>query len=235
MFFNAEYQPAQCRVAIGWAMLITTVKNISALVSACPGCRVCFWFKALILVMALGLLSPTVPVSHASATDDSIVRASGDGFTVTQSYLEALAAFYRIGGGFEAEPSGYLDTAVRIKILALEAERLQLAPLELEVAERVVEQSDDLPSGLPMSQVLEDVALADALSTHVVSAYPIDDLVIRSYYHSYPNRFQGPDGLLSLDDGLRASIRATILDGFKNRIMEQHYAEIREQYAVQIK
>ncbi len=187
------------------------------------------------LVMVLGLLSLSVPVSHASVPDDSIVRASGDGFTVTQSYLEALAAFYRIGGGIEAEPAGYLDTAVRIKVLALEAKRLQLAPLELDIAERVAEQSDDLPSGLPMSQVLKDVALADALSTHVVSAYPIDDLVIRSYYHSYPNRFQGPEGLRPLDDDLHAEIRVIILDRIKNRVMEQHYAEIRDQYAIQIK
>ena len=189
----------------------------------------CLAVKWVVAVSLFGLM-----VSALAFGDDAAVVVTGEGFVIDDAYMRAITEFYSLGS-VSTSYDEYLSAAIKIKVFSLEARQMGLEPMDLDFSRYVASRSEDIPEGIPMDQILDDVALAEAFSAAKLREYPVDDLVIQSYYHSYPNRFRGEDGILELNDVLKYDIRMTIVDAIRKRIVDGVYVELEKKYAVNVK
>ncbi len=183
------------------------------------------------LVALLFFLCLTPFTVQAAQDQDAVVAMAGD-IPVHEGYLTSLKEYYA-SGGFTSERDQYIKQAVRFKILAAEAAKEGLEPAELNL-----ESWDyDLESGYN-KQLIEDIGLAEAYMARAIAEYPVDSVVIDSYYRSKPGHFkEGPWNdaeLVPLDDELRAGIKARILEMVRSRIIDKIYKDIKKDYEIQI-
>lgn len=123
-----------------------------------------------------------------SAGEDEIV-AVGDGFEVTQEDVRQLQE-YMATQHFRASDEEFINAAVRFRLFAEEAKSLGLADIE----EKDIENMDRFPKIM----TLQSLYVKEKMNN-----YPLDDLVIVSYYYAHPELFviQEENGTGKGDDG----------------------------------
>ena len=141
--------------------------------------------------------------------------AVGDGFEITQEDVTALGGYF-IKGGIRSTEANYLNAALRYKVFSLEAEALKLDP------------SGDKTEGKE-SRIEKWVRLSRLYLTKVLEEYPIDDIVIESYYRAYPKEFDYP-----LDDVVKNMIRKKIVFVKKREISRKLFEELKVKYHVRL-
>lgn len=141
--------------------------------------------------------------------------AVGDGFEITQEDVTALGGYF-IKGGIRSTEANYLNAALRYKVFSLEAEALKL------------DQSGDKTEGKE-SRIERWVRLSQLYLTKVLEEYPIDDIVIESYYRAYPKEFDCP-----LDDVVKNMIRKKIVFVKKREILRKLFEELKVKYNVSL-
>ena len=156
------------------------------------------------------------------------VMVKGRGFELGQAYLDAVAEFYETSG-FTTTADQYMTMAARIKIFALEAKDIGLEPVEIDI--EVLNTDDPVKR-----EFMEDFAMAEAYLADVFVNYPVEDKVIESYYRSNPKKFRDDsldgDGMMPLDDELKARLRQVILREVRSHIANETYLKLRDSYEV---
>lgn len=145
--------------------------------------------------------------------------AVGDGFEITQEDVTALEGYF-IKGGIRSTEANYLNAALRYKVFSLEAEALKLKPSggKTEGKESRIE-----------SRIERWIRLSKLYLTKVLEEYPIDDIVIESYYRTYPKEFDRP-----LDDVVKNMIRKKIVFVKKGKISRKLFEELKVKYHVRL-
>ncbi|MCP4680753.1 MAG: hypothetical protein GY864_00285 [Desulfobacterales bacterium] len=192
------------------------------------------WIFFMIVMLALLGAAPA-----AWATESSAV-AKGDRFEVTVGDVVKFKEFTEKSGPYRTTPKEYRDYMVKLNLFVLEASALgiSLPGREAQSSELSIE---DLLSfrALYLEKLLEEEFL--------------DDLVIRSYYSAFPEKFlvnSMEDGrthlqprdmglgddveLLPLDDQLKEDIRGRLRNVMTKRVERQAFKRLCEKYSVRI-
>ncbi len=160
------------------------------------------------------------PVLHAEDAGKEKVVAVGKGFTVTADDVKDLYPYFK-DKGFTSTEKEYLQVAVKMRLFSLEALANGLAD---KPADTVEQMDKDGQKYLRM----------------VAANYSMDDLVMESYYRSYPERFRNPDfkegedvpELIPLTDDLKRMIKQKILKSKTPLIIQNAYESLKKKYEV---
>lgn len=166
-----------------------------------------------------------------SQAEGKVLAVAGE-INIIDSYVQSVVDYYE-SAGYYTSKEDYVNEAIRIKLLALQAEKLGLEPYPVST-----EHWDYDPDNQSNAELLSDLELATAYTIHEVRNFQVDQSIIESYYRAHPDQFrEGPWGgaeAIPLDKDLAERIRARILNTMKEQIIDDIYLEVRDTYGIEI-
>jgi len=179
----------------------------------------------ILMVMPIIVLFTSDVVGMSS---DVEVLAVGDGFELTQNDVEAIKIFYE-KTHIRTTDKEYQKTTLRIKLFAKEATALGLN-----------QEIDVPPEGKDSTVYL--LKLQSVYTKHVLESYPVSDVVIESYYRTFPYRFRtGPDekpvskeSPVPMNSEIKKMAREFVVEAIKKRIESEAEEKLKEKYHVKL-
>lgn len=159
---------------------------------------------------------------------DNDVLAVGDEFELTQKDVEAIKNFYE-KTNIRTTDQEYQKTTLRVKLFAKESVVLGLDK-EISIL------PDEKDSAIFL------LKLQSAYIKHVLGSYPVSDVVIESYYRTFPYRFTtGPDAKpvskdspVPINSEIKIKAREIIIDAIRKRIESEAEEKLKEKYHVKL-
>lgn len=193
-------------------------------------------YLLLFLFLPAAIFMP--PADSLSAGDNGVnndpkILASGEGFVITSRDVDRLRNFLEENTPLRTTQEQYVRYALQSKLFAREALQKGLAGEEWKEYEPVKPE--------------ELLIFSDVYIEYIMDSYELDEAVIESYYHAFPERFlKDPDceevqerlrehGFLPGEwirplDEVRLDIRRLILQNKQRQVRELAFKELKDRY-----
>lgn len=181
---------------------------------------ICFWGLVTACFCNPGMAEDQTAKSISGEGD---LLAVGDGIRVTILDMEEMRTYFESNRIF-MKPEKYKIAALEMKLYAMEAKALGL-----DGSTGVDQTSNDFD---------KEQALAVLYIEDLIKKYPLDELVIESYYRANPKKFEHWDESSQsyepkpMNDDIRRSIREIVLAPKKRQIQQDEYKRLLEKYSV---
>ncbi len=178
-------------------------------------------------------------VQTGFAENEDRVVARGKDFVMTQDFVRAIENYYAKQGHY-TRWEFLVDASLRVKLFA--NEELSIISAQL---------PDDMEYGPDYASRM--VKLSEDYIFRLISAHPVDDRTVLSYYRSYPEKFLengqsprtpfqvtrideplDPDKIAPLSDELAGLIRLRIGANNRREIVNEELERLKEKYGVEI-
>jgi hypothetical protein len=179
------------------------------------------WKKWAFILFVVCIFSTEMSMADDKKTDDKPI-AVADSFTLTQKDADEIRAYYD-KGAFRTTEKEYRKVALRIRLFAEEAVALGLDKLSPD------KKGDDV--------FKERMRLAGVYSTKLMEEYPVNDLVIESYYYAHPERLKksvGDTEIMPLNDVVKKDIRLIVLKAKAKTIQDADIERLKKKYHVRL-
>lgn len=185
-----------------------------------------------------------IPVSLGAKAKQNQVVARADGLEIKMDFVRTLERYYLKQMGHHAAKQELIRSAVEHWLMAREALKSNIPGVDQSLSSN--------PSTLSVENV---VGLRAIYLAHLVHEYPIPERVLRSYYVSFPERFQKEANATTVgkesSDPLKANatkkhsgkipfsqaknqIRQWIMQGKMPQVRREAFERLKEKYSVQM-
>ncbi len=181
-------------------------------------------FTYLMMIILLGLVQIGM-AENQKASDGETLLAIGDGVKVTASDMEEMRTHFESNRIF-LKPEKYQVAALEMKLYAKEA-----SELNLDSSVTYDKSQDDFEREKNLATIYLD---------HLIQTYPLEELIIESYYRAHPQKFEQWNESAQayeakpIDDEVRQKIREIILAPKKRKIQQDEYQRLVEKYNVRL-
>lgn len=194
--------------------------------------KIAVFFLFFLLTCSPMLQADSLNVKENSREDPRVL-ASGQGFEITTRDVEMIRAFLEEHTPFRTSQDQYARHALQMNLFAREALSMGLAGEEWKNFEP--------------DKAKELAIFSDVYVEYLKDSYQLDDLVIESYYHAFPEKFlKNPgseevrevlmergfipeDWIRPLDEVL-GDIRAVLLRNKQRQILQAAFEDLKEKY-----
>lgn len=185
---------------------------------------VAFVSRMLRLMVAI-VLATWIGSAGIGRADDTPV-AVGDGFEVTVGDVERLQEYFEARSIYSTDRE-YRRVALQYRLFSEEAKALGLVQGSEGTAEK-----EETVEGL--------IKLSNLYIAKILEDYPLNGVVIESYYRAHPDKFREGHGSSAdlgfrpLDATLKKEIRQKILAAKKRRISDNAFERLKKKYHVRL-
>jgi hypothetical protein len=175
--------------------------------------------KSIAVVVAAAVMAGILPLPQAcSAEEKEGLLVKGEGIAITRADVDALKA--RVQTYLQTTDTEHCRALLRMTLFAREARA------------RKLDEDPDFKARIEYIVLQE---LFNLYVRSVLSAYPLSEEVVESYYFSHQDEFQGKDGNITpLNDSVRESIRNKIMNLKRSEIIRDELDQLMEKYRVKI-
>jgi hypothetical protein len=173
------------------------------------------------MVMVVLLSAPAA----ASSQDQAV--ATGDGFVLTALEVNRICEPYNKGNP-QLSDKQCLNLALRVRLFSAEAERMGLPK----------GGATGKKEGMSVEKMKE---LSDLYMAKLMDDFPVEDVVIESYYWAHPEQFRektdakgGGGDVTPMNAEIRKTIRQTILSSKVLVIQKEAFERLKQTYRVKI-